>query len=468
MQNGGAQTVEALIDGISQADGNLTETVAVLWTWLELNQRKLGSLRDKWSLIIDSAIGAEPFTGISDPLLKWLAEDPLRNAAELLARIEQGVGEPDWSDVDYARGVDGSEVMVAWRLSLLVKSLGGAARPQDSIEYPTPAALAPSLLVCPLDVHQIKLELVEPEDEDEDSWEQLVRKLAVSMSREGDGPSSFQVHLDTLGDHGMSGLRLDDQRRTGRFAPGDITTADEDACEAAARTAVAAAAGQGTVLVMPELAATPKVCEAISAQLRDEEDPPLLTVVGLYHEKLEQAPPPDLAAGKTGWSEYVNEAVVFGPDGEEIWRHRKLTCASAKVRQRESTFYAVEDTYLGDRLRLVPTPLGVVAVVICLDTFAAHARERIAKSPANVLFVPSLSRKTHRHRVSLQQLVKPLWGVAFVCNRWVDPGSWNEEPCRSFWAVDHRTVEVPDAKDPLDHPSFVFEAAKHTVEKVER
>ena len=40
---------------------------------------------------------------------------------------------------------------------------------------------------------------------------------------------------------------------------------------------------------------------------------------------------PDPLAGKTGWAEYVNEAIVLGPNGEERWRHRKLSCAAAEV-----------------------------------------------------------------------------------------------------------------------------------------
>lgn len=450
----------ALIDGLEEVreKGGAHDVVAIIWTWLECNQRKLGSLREKHTLI-QAVLEGEEFHGLTGDTFTWLEENPLRNAAELLVRLNQTYGDASWPEVEYSFGVDGSEVIVCWRASLLVKSLGGADLPQASNEYPTPAALAPSLLVCPRVINDVSVDVHEPESLE---WEELLLGLEKGLSSEGS--AALQVHLDTLGDHGLSGEHLDEERRVGRFDPEVASAEDQSACELAAQKAVARAAGPSSLLVMPELAVTPQVLKAIKKKLRETENAPLLTVAGLYHLRPDEPPPPDdPVIGTTGWAEYVNEAVVLGPEGEELWRHRKLTCAAAEITEKAANpkdpprkSSVAEDITLGETLRVVPTTLGIVAVVICLDTFADHARERIAKSPANVLLVPSLSKTALRHRTSLPHLVKALWGIAFVCNRWVVAGSWNDERSRSFWAIDHRPVEVPDGKDPDGHPSFVF------------
>ncbi len=486
VSEGEGRPVEALIEALTAAEDNLLEVVAVLWTWLERNQRKLGSLRDKQTTIIRSvleseatlelALEPESFSGVTPEMVDWLTGDPLRNAAELLVRIDVAFGEPSWPEMEVSRDIDGDEVVVALRLSRLVKNLGGAERPQSYKEYPTPGALAPSFLVCPLEVDQVRLEVLEPEDDPQ--WELMMRKLEIAVGCE-EG-SSLEVHLDTLGDHGTNGLATDLERRVARFDPAELSKPEENACVDAACLAVANAALGRSLLVTPELAVTPNVLEAISQKLKETDDAPLLTVVGMYHLPNPDPPDPDPLAGKTGWAEYVNEAIVLGPDGEERWRHCKLACAAAEVDEgaeegdgedqpedgEELTEDRVaEEIYLGDVLLMVPSPLGTLAVVICLDTIAEFALERIAKCPANLLLVPSLSKTVFRHRLALQYLVKRLWGAAFVCNRWVEPGSWNEEQTRSFWVIDHREPEVPDAKAEGEHPSFVFVASKHKKEK---
>jgi predicted amidohydrolase len=470
MRSGGEETypVEVLIAALSEDRGDLTRAVAALWTWLERHQQKLGSLREKYPAIVAEANAAPEFEGFTDAVFEALAEDPLRGAAELLARINLTVGHAGWPEIEYTSDIDGKEVIVAWRLSALVDALVTDRRlPAVANEYPSPAALAPLLTVCPIQVNGIAVEVQEPETP---GWNVAMRKLDVALAREG--PLELSVHMDTLGDHGISGLSVDGDRQVGRFEQMDGD--DETQCIEAAKRAVqevAKKAAQETaddatsVLVLPELAATQPVLEAIANELRDTRGGgPLFTIVGLRHcrsgaKELE----PDPLAGKTGFAEYVNEAVVLGPDGGEVWRHKKLTVATAKVKGEgeKREYMAAEDIQLGDTLVVTPTPLGTITAIICMDTIAAHGRARLLNSPANVLIVPSLSRTVLRHRLSLQHLVQALWGVAFVCNRWIEKGSWNAEPSRSFWVVPQSGAIVPDEKGPNEHPSFVFTLGDH-------
>ena len=79
--------------------------------------------------------------------------------------------------------------------------------------------------------------------------------------------------------------------------------------------------------------------------------------------------------------------------------------------------YYTEDIVLGSKLQVAPTPLGVLTLLICLDSFVPHVRERVLASPAEVLLIPSLSPTVRRHRTSVEHLAEALWAIAFVCNR---------------------------------------------------
>lgn len=142
---------------------------------------------------------------------------------------------------------------------------------------------------------------------------------------------------------------------------------------------------------------------------------------------------------------------MLGPDGEELWRHRKLTRAGAPMPSGADgeVKTAFERINLGDTITIVESPLGTAAVAICLDVFETGSRERLARSPIELLLVPSLSPHVNRHRASLVQMVQELWGVAFVCNRGFRPDArrptgWREEETRSFWAVQRDgQIEAP-------------------------
>ena len=298
---------------------------------------------------------------------------------------------------------------------------------------------------------------------DSNEWEAAQGVLLQGMNRSSGG--NFRVHMDTMGIDGMSGVKIDPVGEVGGYDESEIDLEDQERAIAAARDAVKRASGETpSVLLLPELAATNAVQEAIADELQQMAHPPALTIVGLYHADAPDEIAFDPALVKReDLASKVNEAIVLGTSGEVLWRHRKLSSAQAEVKIKGKDQIYAEDIRLGSTLTVVPTPLGLVSVVICLDAFAPHVRERLASSPADVLFIPSLSPHVHRHRDSLRHLVQVLWGIAFVCNRApalpgeeADEGNWNSEENRSFWAMERRP-ELPTPQEPGGHPSFVFD-----------
>jgi predicted amidohydrolase len=512
--NEGSALLVALKEARADPDNGLSRTIAILWSWLDRNLLTLGSLHEKPPMVRSAAIDAERFPGVlNDKLLKWVGEEPLRNAAEMLARIELHFYKTPLV-ASRVPDIEGNDVLVSWREPALImiasdwlayekernaRESDGDVDPRDlpspptSNEHPSLSTLAPRLNVSPVRERGIDLRVPSTDDA---HFAAVRTKLKKALA----GPDvDFSVHLDTLGPHGLSGLdRAPDgpiECRTACFDPSSITKKDEEACIAAARKAVRRARGYGHVLVLPELCATPKVVDAIRHELgvmhgeeraarrkearkgtADEDKskvkgPPALTIVGLYHLPPEQSPALDPSLVKNApAAEFVNEALAMGPTGKVLWRHRKLSSAQGKTDEEAVKKYDlaksyIEDIVLGTTLTLVPTPLGLVSVVICLDAFAPHVRDRLAKSPTEILFVPSLSPEAKRHRTSLGHLVQSLWGAAFVCNRSyaASNGSsvWDESENRSFWVLQRNAVVIPRRKrSKTAHPSFVFRLAR--------
>jgi hypothetical protein len=459
---------DELLGALEEVGGNRAHTVAVLWTWLARHPQLLTALHDKAPAIRDAAAAMDRRGEVIDDTLGWIEQSPLvKNAVVLLALIEIQLSREMVRETRRAsmlmlsKGVDRTPVIVHWRNPSLAIAAHTPHRPTPpgTATQPSLSAFAPRLRVCPVEKHEVKLQVLSTKGPE---WEAALRLLDLGLSSH---PASLQVHLDTLGDHGMSGWRPTGYR-VGCYHPGEINAEDERLCIDAAEKAVrkaAAADSQSTVLLMPELAATPRVRAAITAQIASQPNAAALTVIGLYHEPHNGEPPIDhelLEDSSLG--AYVNEAVVLGPNGNELWRHCKLSAAKARFPGSKSA--VSEDIVPGVTLSLAPTPIGVVAVAICLDAFAESTERRLEASPAEVLLIPSLSPTVIRHRYSLQRLVQVLWAIGFVCNRAPFPPSeggsvWNEEDNRSFWAMQREPLHIPPKSDPDAHPSFIFALA---------
>src|ERR1700742_187345 len=250
--NGEGYGVDLLLRGLERARVNQddAEAVAVLWTWLDSHLLTLGSLKEKPPAIRRAALQAineAPYAGVDDQILEWLGSSPLRNAAELLARIGTTFESRSENLVQRKEGIDGLDVIVSVRQPALAMAINDHDDfPPTSIEHPSLSTLSPRVVVCPLELNGIQLEVVDPIGTE---WELSLAPL--ELFTDGEMSSGFSIHLDTLGEHGLSGWDPDDQELVGRYNPEEIDPADlAGLCEAAG-DAVKRARGPLSLLVMP-------------------------------------------------------------------------------------------------------------------------------------------------------------------------------------------------------------------------
>lgn len=455
---------------------------ALLWTFLEARRLSLGLLTASHQDIVAAATRLPPFGQTQSSDRSLLGTEPLLGAAIFLARIDLDFAGGTWRQPAVrAVGFDGEDVIVAVRRATLA---GFDNNPQipDAQHAPSISTIAPNLTVSRKQHSGLELALLEKEVSH--GWSYIDASLERAMSS-----GALEVHLDPLGSAGLSGWQLsstEDSCTRGLLLDDQIDDADAVAVAGAAVAAVRAASTETpTILLMPELAATAAAEQAIAEELRaqfaDRRRSPLLTIIGLRHRAVEN-PTSGLdldLIGESATARHANEAVVLGPEGQELWRHRKMSAAtgSVKVASLASSTARVsgddggdeeepvddarlitEHTVPGGVVTVVPTPMGWTSVVICLDTFANFSFPRLTESPIEVLFVPSLSPNIKRHRDAMQRFVQDRGAIAFVCNRSFETSDdgWMAVESRSFWAMQRSAPIDVALPDPGAHPSFVF------------
>ncbi len=158
---------------------------------------------------------------------------------------------------------------------------------------------------------------------------------------------------------------------------------------------------QAAILVLPELSTAAEDLPLLKDLLskHDADDFPILTVAGVEHQR-------------TGQSD-VNEAVILGPDGEDLHRHLKLTRYSEDDGAKEWIT-------TGTVIHVLESPIGNLAPLICLDLFNETIEPAISASHANVLLVPSLSSKTSAHAIAAYRYLNMNLAATIVCNRSFD------------------------------------------------
>jgi len=128
---------------------------------------------------------------------------------------------------------------------------------------------------------------------------------------------------------------------------------------------------------------------------------PILAIFGRCHCK-------DAKSGND-----LNEAVIMTASGVPIHTHRKLTPFSMG-----KDFPVGERIETGQVLEVLPSDVGNLAVLICLDLFHQTIQPLVIQSKANLLVVPSLSPETGPHRKASSTLQAANHASTFVANRW--------------------------------------------------
>ena len=196
------------------------------------------------------------------------------------------------------------------------------------------------------------------------------------------------------------------------------------------------------ILIFPELIMTETAEALVREILRDNGVGgfPILTIYGCCHRLSDD-----------GHAD-VNEAVLLGPDGEELCRHRKLT--EYNVGKTIS-----ERLEAGTTMTVLECAFGNLLPLICLDLLNHPIGRIVEKTHGNVLLVPSLSPKTGAHAKSAALFGISSRACTFVCNRcFGDFQPTRDDPeGSSFYRAGKEIFHYPDHGD---RPYLLFELQK--------
>ncbi len=437
---------QELLTALEESDGSPTAWVAILWTWLEPRIGELNSREEKLSAIRIRGIREPPERPDSEATLTMLkaSSDLLGDAAKTLVLWERWICSQGGSGSIIGGptpGVDGGSSFYLTRWSSWIPETlwSGTDRASDvppAADYsPTVHILAPGLRLTPVSVDGISATFVQPETES--GQRALTRahsrfqgiKAGLPAPDTGDA-QCLVIHLAPLRENQTDGFEPDYERNVFVYGEPAPEGAAMEQIRDNIETAIAIASDRNAeILLLPEFSVPGSCVSFLQERLAAAEHAPAFTVAGLRHIQADRPGP----AGQDPLSNWVNEAVVLGDDGSEIFRHRKMTSFRFAYGEAELE----EDTQLGRRLAIIPTPIGDLAVVTCLDAFGSTV-ERVRESPASLVLVPSLSPSVSPHEIALAEAVRWLWGAAFVCNRHpltTGDGSWLDERIRSFWTA---------------------------------
>ncbi len=228
------------------------------------------------------------------------------------------------------------------------------------------------------------------------------------------------------------------------------TLGNEPALQEEVRKALAEAHRRKiTLLIFPELSIPPATEMEIRKILAENgvEKYPILTLFGLNHRRN--------SAGDLD----LNEAVLLGPDGSELHRHRKL--APFTDYSEGEQYPCGEDLERGKHITVLECSFGNVSPLICLDLLNKTVREVLIRSHGNIFAVPSLSPKTSAHQEAADDLQTRLQVCTFVSNHWND----NSSPHRStsFYQLPlkggNRLHHSSRAKK-IPHPYLLFDLGR--------
>lgn len=221
---------------------------------------------------------------------------------------------------------------------------------------------------------------------------------------------------------------------------------DDQVCAEISRAIAVARDQEATILVFPELSISKAALHHVEAILANRDHGPdgfpILTLLGLCHAQVQQ--------DDREWD--VNEAVLLGPDGVELHRHRKMHCYSARLPTAPDDAIG-ERLLVGQEITILESPIGNLATLICLDLFHEESLEVLRRSHANMMLVPSLSPKTSAHARAASALEVSQLAATFVCNRWFNP---DHEP--SFCMLPRKRGRYPEMHERPAREFILFHA----------
>lgn len=149
-----------------------------------------------------------------------------------------------------------------------------------------------------------------------------------------------------------------------------------------------------SLLVLPELRMPPFLRDFVKDALRAQRSEDLsdgkgliMVVCGSWHQFED--------------GEYVNRSSVLNEKGDEIWTHDKLAEFNISTENVEKSSAlqelgfdsrgGVETIRTGSRLEICDSPIGRIAVAICVGFFHLPIQNVLVKSGATLFLVPSMS-----------------------------------------------------------------------------
>ena len=177
---------------------------------------------------------------------------------------------------------------------------------------------------------------------------------------------------------------------------------------------------KATVLLFPELTLTPELVDALSQELAAQTTPwPALTLLGACHR------------AQPGRNNFLNEAILLGPNGAELHRHQKFT----KFTHDVDGCWITERIDMGETLTVLESPLGNLVPIICLDLFQDATRGALLACHGNLFLVPSLSPSTRPHLDAARLYHRQRLVSSFVCNRWLETNSDDQRRAQTSFVL---------------------------------
>jgi hypothetical protein len=250
----------------------------------------------------------------------------------------------------------------------------------------------------------------------------VVRQSPDDLDEFATADASMTVMLASFGD----GVRP-------RFADGWAQSLSEEAKRSKTVDAAIASAveGNATLVVLPELAVPFGLRDRLIDRLRNEPHPFRLIVPGTFHD------PP-------GAGSNANKALLLDRHGNRLIKHRKLLGAEI------SALAFSERIVPGDRVEVLATGIGLIALLICRDFCdEAHLVRLRRQLAVDLILVPSMNETVNPHLVVASERARDGTFIA-VANQLYE----GTEPADGGGARQKSFCCIPAPRGEANEPSY--------------